>query len=349
LPAPTKEKVYKICGPEFGHELQGRFAIICRALYGLKSSGAAWQSFFAGTLNDLNFISSLADPDIWMQPPNKPVGTPYYDYIFVYVDDLLVISHSPITILKGINEVYRMKEGSITVPELYLGAQIKQFKPSNQPGEVYWSMSAEHYLKEAIRNLEFDLGRMNKRLPSNVPTPLSSGYRPELDVSAPLDNDFTTWFQKLIGILGWAVELGCIDMHLSVALLAQYLVQPRVGHLDQTFHKFAYLKSYLRSRIVLDASKPTVDERFFTNMDWQDFYPEAKEALPLNAPEPQGNDVLLSCFVDANHAGNKVTQCSHTGIILFYNRAPTVWFSKHQNTVKTSTFVPESIAARIAV
>jgi hypothetical protein len=66
LQAPTKEKVHTICGPKFGHNLQGRFAVNCRALYGLKSSGAAWHSSFAGTLNDLGFTSSLADPDVWM-------------------------------------------------------------------------------------------------------------------------------------------------------------------------------------------------------------------------------------------------------------------------------------------
>lgn len=95
-------------------------------------------------------------------------------------------------------------------------------------------MSAECYMKEAIWNLEFDLGRMNIHLPTKVSTPLSSGYHPELDVSAPLDDNFTTWFQKLIGTLQWAVKLGWIDIHLSVALLAQYLVQPRVSHLDQS-------------------------------------------------------------------------------------------------------------------
>lgn len=129
---------------------------------------------------------------------------------------------------------------------------------------------------------------------------------PELDVSAPLDEDFTTWFQKLLGTLWWAVEPGHIDIHLSIAILAQYLVQPRAGQLDQAFHVFAYLKSHLCSRIVLDASKPMIDKNYFAKMDWQDFYPEAKEALPLNALEPCGNDVLISCFVDANHAGNKV-------------------------------------------
>jgi hypothetical protein len=136
---------------------------------------------------------------------------------------------------------------------------------------------------------------------------------------------------------------------LSVALLAQYLVQPQVGHLDQAFHIFAYLKSHIRSKIVLDPSKPVIDERYFTKMDWKDFYPDAADSIPLNAPEPRGNDVVVSCFVDADHAGNKITHRSHLGIILFCNQAPIIWFSKRQNTVEISTFGSEFIAARISV
>ena len=349
LQAYTKEKVHTVCGLEFGQNYQGRFAIIRRALYGLKSSGAAWRAQFAGTLSDLGFTSSLADPDVWMRPACKNEGYKYYEYIFVYVDDLLVLSEKPDLIMKGISQIYRMKEGSIAKPTMYLGAQVKEHKLPDNVGKSVWSMSAEKYIKEAIRSLEADLEKLGKRLPTNVPTPLSSGYRPELDVSAVLDDDFTTWYQKLIGILRWAVELGRIDIHLSTALLAQYLVQPRVGHLGQVFHIFAYLKAHARSRIILDDAKPIVDETQFVKVDWTAFYPDATEAIPPNAPEPRGKDILISCFVDADHAGNQITRRSHTGIIIFCNRAPIVWYSKRQNTVETSTFGSEFIAARIAV
>jgi hypothetical protein len=349
LQAHTREKVHTICGMEFGQKYHRRFAIIRRALYGLKSSGAAWRAQFAGTLSDLGFISSLADPDVWMCPAVKSNGHKYYEYIFVYVDDLLVLSEQPQQIMKGISQVYRMKDGSVIKPNIYLGAQIKEHRLPDNPGKIVWSMSAEKYIKEALHTLELDLDRLGKRLPTNIPTPLSSGYRPELDVSAILDNDFTQWYQKLIGILRWAVELGRIDIHLAVALLAQYMVQPRVGHLNQVFPTFAYLKGHSRSRIILDDSKPIVDESQFTIADWSPFYPDATEAIPPNAPEPRGNGVLVSCFVDADHAGNQITRHSHTGIIIFCNRAPIVWYSKRQNTVETSTFGSEYIAARVAV
>jgi len=109
------------------------------------------------------------------------------------------------------------------------------------------------------------------------------------------------------------------------------------------------LKAHLRSRIILDDTTPRVDESRFPKVDWKAFYPDAQEAIPSNAPEPLGNPVVLSCFVVADHAGNKVTRSSHTGIILFCNRAPIVWFSKRQNTVETSSFGSEFVALCIAV
>jgi hypothetical protein len=53
--------------------------------------------------------------------------------------------------------------------------------------------------------------------------------------------------------------------------------------------------------------------------------------------------------VDADHAGNLVTRRSHTGIIIFLNKSPTLWYSKRQNTVESSTFGSEFVALRTAV
>jgi hypothetical protein len=67
LNAEPREKVYTTAGPEFG-ELQGCPVLIVRALYGLKSSGAAWRSNLANTLHQLGYKSCLADPDVWLRP-----------------------------------------------------------------------------------------------------------------------------------------------------------------------------------------------------------------------------------------------------------------------------------------
>ena len=73
LNVDTREKVHTTCGPEFGQQ-QGCIAIIRKALYGLKSSGAAWRAHLASTLHGMEFKASLADHDVWMKPAVKPTG-----------------------------------------------------------------------------------------------------------------------------------------------------------------------------------------------------------------------------------------------------------------------------------
>ena len=52
--------------------------------------------------------------------------------------------------------------------------------------------------------------------------------------------------------------------------------------------------------------------------------------------------------MDADHAGNQITQQSHAGVLLFVCHVPIICYSKQQNTVKTPTFGFEFIAAKKA-
>jgi hypothetical protein len=64
-------------------------------------------------------------------------------------------------------------------------------------------------------------------------------------------------------------------------------------------------------------------------------------------PEPRGNAVTITMFVDANHAGNAVTRRSHGGILIFVQNAPILFYSRRQNSVETSTFGSDFLALRI--
>jgi hypothetical protein len=66
-------------------------------------------------------------------------------------------------------------------------------------------------------------------------------------------------------------------------------------------------------RLVLDPKAPDIDKSIFhLNADWKEFYGDVTKELPPNMPKPQGHPVSISAFVDANHAGNFVTQRSHS-------------------------------------
>ena len=53
--------------------------------------------------------------------------------------------------------------------------------------------------------------------------------------------------------------------------------------------------------------------------------------------------------MDASHADDMRNWWRQTGILIFLNKAPIIWYSKKQNTVETSTFSSEFIAMKTAV
>jgi hypothetical protein len=282
-----------------------------------------------------------------MRKAVKPNGFKYYEYVLCYVDDVLVISHMPSRTMDGIRKKFTLKNDEASEPTGYLGADIGKMKTAT--GKTVWTQSADKYLLESIKGVESTLASKGNRLPTRCITPLSSGYRPEIDTTAELGREGHQYYQELIGILRWAVEIGRLDILLEVSLMSTFLANPREGHLEQVIHIFGYLKAHPKRKIAFDPDHPMIDERRFKRHDWEDFYRDAKEAIPENMPEALGNYVSIHCFVDANLAGNLADRRSQTGILIFLNRAPVIWHSKRQSTVATSTFGSEITAMKNAI
>jgi hypothetical protein len=348
LTAPNKEKCWMIAGPEFGPE-EGKTFLVVKALYGLKSASFSFRSYMAEKLASMGFTSTMADPDVWLRAATKSDGESYYEYILMYVDDILAISCDARSILEEVQRTFKFKNGKIDAPEFYLGAKLQK-KAIN--GIECWTITSQDYIKAAVKNVEEAVKRKGRKLPtSNIDTPMNITYSPELDVTTELNEDDITYFQELIGVLRWATEIGRVDILLEVSLLSQYQASPREGHLDQLLHIFSFLKKYPKLTLYMSPELPYIDYGDFrTNKeDFSEIYRDAEELLPHRMPLPRGRTVTTTAFVDASHAANTVTRRSHTGYIIFINRAPVLWYSKRQNTVETSTFSSEFIALKVCL
>ena len=64
---PCSEKICSVLGKEFGTD-QGKKAIIVRALYGLKFSGAAFHAHLADCMRSMGYTPCRGDNDLWMKP-----------------------------------------------------------------------------------------------------------------------------------------------------------------------------------------------------------------------------------------------------------------------------------------
>jgi hypothetical protein len=299
-------------------------------------------------LTHLGYESSRGDPDVWFRPSVKVTKEEYYEYLLVYTDDILAIGLNPSEILTRINRYFTLKPDSIHPPDDYLGTKIRKTVLPN--GKEAWGQSSSHYVLNAVGNLEAWMREKGYKLPNRADTPMMTTYRPELDVSKVLSGELANYYQSLIGVLRWAVEIGRIDITTEVSMLAAHMAMPREGHLYAVFRVFAYLKKKHNSRLVYDPTYPTIDfGKFKAKEDWENFYGDVKEAIPTNAPKPRGRSVMLRCFVDSDHAGDKVTRRSRTWLIQMINMAPIAWYSKKQGSIEGATFGSEFVALKTAM
>ena len=349
LNANTTEKYYITAGPEFGPD-EGKRALIVRALYGLKSSGAAWHAHFSETLLTLQFEPCRADFDVWRRPAIRKDGRSYYEYVLVYVDDLIHVSEDPSILMKDLQDEHNYRLKDIMEPDRYLGAKFGKYTLPD--GTITYYMSAELYLEKAIPVIEERFGGKLTSMfrTSRYSTPAPSDFHPELDTTDFMDADGTNLYQSYIGILRWAVELGRIDVAHFASVMSKFSALPREGHLAALIRGFAYLKTNIHYCIVFDPF-----ERNFTDIqespaDWQQFYPDVEgELKPPLMPEPRGLPFQITLFCDAAHATDLTTRRSTTGFIVLIMGTPIYWFSKRQATIESSTFGSEFVALRIAV
>jgi len=326
LNAPAREKVSIVAGPEFGSD-QGSVMQVVRTWYGLKSSGAAWHAMLSQSMMDLNYQRCKADYDIWLRPATKPDDYTYYEYVLIFVDNILIVSHAPMDTMKNIANLYDLKNNAVVTPYRYLGGNVGIY---NLDGSQCWYTSAEDYLKGALTNVEPTLKEEGLALATGRSTgqPFPEKYLPEIDITPELGDNLANRFQQYIGILRWAVELGCFDINVEVSKLSSFCINPRQGNLEATYSIFAYLKKPLRSKLVFDPRYIDVDEDAFYQGDWDDFYGDVKVDIPTVRLEPTGLPVIISMFSNADHAGNLLTRRSHIGLFIFMNNAIIDWYSK---------------------
>ena len=170
------------------------------------------------------------------------------------------------------------------------------------------------------------------KFPGKVDALRRTDYRPELDVTTELGAQEATYYQSIIGVLRWMIELGRVDICLEVSTMSSYLALPMVGYLNQVHHVFGYLRKHHKTELVFNPSDLMVDERSFERKDWASsefghLFDERKELSP-SMPQPRGAGFITRAKVGTDHAADTITRRSRTEFIVHANCAPTFWHSK---------------------
>jgi hypothetical protein len=342
LNARTREKVYIVAGPEFGPKYEGKRLIIYKALYGLKTSSRRYAEHCSAKLRSMGYRPSRADPDLWI----KRFSDGHYEYIARYVDDIIAFSRDPMTVMEEFKKTYLMK--GVGKPQYYLGGDVLDMPKEWHAEGIYTAFSAETYITNVIPKLAKMCG---KETFHKFHTPFDSEYHAELDDSPLLNPEGISKYRALIGSGNWILMLGRFDIAYALQNLARYSAGPREGHFKAAQRIYGYLRKFPDGKILVDISTPSIrkEAKITKGLNWLEFYPDASEDVPSDMPKATGLMATVTVYVDADHARDKLTRRSVTGIIVLVNNTPTMWISRRQKTVETSTYGSEMIAARIAV
>ena len=351
LHANSIEKVFFICGPEWG-EYEGRVAIVLKAVYGLVGSAHAYHRHVFDVMQGLGWKPCSLANDIWIR---KDKEGKLYDYIAFYVDDFIIVSNHPAELATELGEIFSIKE--IGPPSRYLGADVRWV-------EGYFQFSSSTYVIEILGQLQRagsleeqpGSGFRKFRTPYDYKhddnTPLPPGDHPEEDDSELLDDAGHHLYQRMVGILQWIVLIGRYDICFATSSMSRFGSAPKQGHLDRVRRIFGYLRANPHKAIRINPSPignlpSPLAEDIMENM--RKAYPDAKEELNSSDPIPLGKPLPITVFVDADHAHDTVTRRSITGLLAFVGCTPVYAKSKRQTSVESSTYGAEFTAARSAV
>jgi hypothetical protein len=335
--APCAERIWSVAGPEFQHQgREGSKVILKRALYGLKTASRSFHEFFGDTLRRMGFTCSRADQDLWLRPSDDYEG---YDYIATHVDDLIIAAKKPAVYMNQIEQEFLIRNKADS-PSYYLGNDIKMVNNRLH-------VSTKKYVQEVLRRFQQKYGSIRKEN-----TPMATKEHPELDSSRLLTIEELKQYQHIIGVCQWLVVAGRFDINYAVSSLSRFAAAPREGHLILARKIFGYLRKYPNRGYVINPDPPKIDLKYETVTLQQDFggqYHYFKEELDPRFPKPLLQELSINMFCDSDHAHDKTTGRSITGIICFVGSTPVFWESKRQNCVQTSTFGAEFTALKRAM
>jgi hypothetical protein len=100
-------------------------------------------------MGHLGFSSSRGVSNVWMRLLKRTTGVAYYEYVLLYVDDVLVISERAEKVQRTeIGQHFVLREESIGKPTNYLGGKLHEVTLDN--GTTAWAFGSFQYVQAAV-------------------------------------------------------------------------------------------------------------------------------------------------------------------------------------------------------
>ena len=106
--------------------------------------------------------------------------------------------------------------------------------------------------------------------------PFARSYEPNMDETPALEQELASWYQSLIHMLSWKVEIGRLGIITDVSMMASQMAMRREGHLEAVLHVLAYLCQKYNYRMSFDTTYPVINIIDFKECKCKNFYGELK-------------------------------------------------------------------------
>jgi len=170
----------------------------------------------------------------------------HYECIAAHVDDLLIASKDPSSIIKALSDEHKFKLKGTGVISFHLGCDWF----SDDDGNLCYT--PRQHMEKAMDNY---LCLFGKR-PHNAHSPLVPGNHQELDASELLAKAGVQIYQSHIRFRQWAIQIGRFDIATAVMMLLRFRTCPCQGHLDRVKCVVGCLSQFKHGVICIRTDKP---------------------------------------------------------------------------------------------
>jgi hypothetical protein len=230
----------------------------------LKTSAAIFHDHLAESLLRLGFKKvkkAKHDPDLWMIDK-----TSNSEYLAIFVDDILIWSKDPMTVIKSLEEIYLLK--NVGIPEYYLGGNMEFFGDAWKNQSLGLGISVRTYIQNVIPTFENLFGKELKP----IKTPMSEGHHPEIDDTTLCTEEDSARYRSIFVCCIWIIVLGRFDISYATSAMSRFNMAPREGYLKAVKRILAYFKIFPKGRLLIDTAYP--DHSIYLVEDhhiWKDF------------------------------------------------------------------------------
>ena len=236
LNSDLPEVVYMQLPDGLKQQYPNKCVALQRALYGLPQSSKAWYEEISKFLISKGFISSDADPCLFILKNTDP--SKVNDALGIYVDDSTLMGHKSVIqwIKDALSSKYKIKD---------LGPITELLRIEVDKSEEGVSISQSSYVKSTLAELNF----------SDIKTaPTPSLHLPDDLSSPPLSSN--QLYRKAVGSLNWLSVCTRPDITYSVSVVSRSLENPTVNDWNRVKHIFRYLKGTMNAKILYSSALP---------------------------------------------------------------------------------------------